>query len=273
VTFVEKLERAAARNDSLLCVGLDPDPARIGAADVAAYLRDVIEATADLVCCFKPNLAFFEALGRDGYAVLARTLDAVPDGVPVIGDAKRGDIGNTAEAYARALFDVWGFDAVTVNGWGGEDTVRPFLDHADRGVFVWCRSSNPGARDLQSLPVSAGGGTRPLYEVVAERVRAWDTHGNAGLVASATYPDEIARLRALCPSMPFLVPGVGSQGGEVAAAVRAASDARGAGFIVNASRQVLYPADDGDRAAVSRAVAQRLRDEINAARRTGVGSR
>ena len=273
MSFIAKLDGAVARNRSLLCAGLDPDPAQLPDVDVAAFLRSVVEATADLVCCYKPNVAFFEALGRDGYAVLARTLEAIPPDIPVIADAKRGDIGNTASAYARALFDVWGFDAITVNPYGGADSLEPFISRADRGVFVWCRSSNPGARDLQDLSVSDGGGPeRPLYEVVAERARDWNVHGNVGLVAAATYPAEIARLRVLCPTMPFLVPGVGAQGGETAAAVRAARDARGAGFIVNVSRQILYASRGPDFAEAGRAVAARMRDEINTHRLpAGVG--
>jgi orotidine-5'-phosphate decarboxylase len=275
VSFRERLERAAARNHSLLCTGLDPDPSKIPAGvDVVTFLRSVVDATADLVGCFKPNLAFYEALGRDGYQVLDRVLNAVPRDVPVIGDAKRGDIGNTAEAYARALFDVWGFDAVTINAWGGEDSIRPFTDRADRGVFVWCRSSNPGARDLQDLAVAEGGVPgRPLYEVLAERVRSWDRHGNLGLVAAATYPPEIARLRQLCPEMLLLLPGVGAQGAETTAAVRAAADAHAAGFIVNASRQILYASSGADYIEAARAAAMALRDEINRARESGVGSR
>ncbi|MFN8558679.1 MAG: orotidine-5'-phosphate decarboxylase, partial [Dehalococcoidia bacterium] len=238
MSFSEKLRRATERNGSLLCVGLDPEPSRID-GDVGAFLQAVIEATADVACCYKPNLAFFEALGRDASATLARTLEAIPRDMPVIADAKRGDIGNTAAAYARALFDVWGFDAMTANAYGGYDSVEPFINRADRGVFIWCRSSNPGAADLQDLPViDAGGERRPLYEVVAEKARAWNSAGNVGVVAPATFPTEAARLRALCPDMLFLVPGVGAQGGGAEAAVRAVSDAAGAGFIVNVSRQV-----------------------------------
>jgi orotidine-5'-phosphate decarboxylase len=182
----------------------------------------------------------------------------------VIADAKRGDIGNTAVAYARAIFDVWGFDAVTVNPYGGGDAVLPFVERAGRGVFVWCRSSNPGAGDFQDLVVTdAAGRSRPLYEVVAERARDWNVHGNVGLVAAATYPREIARLRELCPEMLFLVPGVGAQGGEAAAAVQAARDARGEGFIVNVSRQVLYASCEADFAQAARSAAVRIRDEIS----------
>ncbi len=264
MTFREKWQAAAERNRSFLCVGLDPDPARMGGIAAERYLRTVIESTADLVCCYKPNLAFFEALGRDGYHVLEQTLEAIPAGVPVLGDAKRGDIGNTAEAYARALFDVWGFDAITINAWGGADTVEPFVRRAERGVFIWCRGSNPGARDFQDLTVVTGGGGRPLYEVMAEQAHGWNVHGNIGLVAGVTYPKDAARLRAICPEMLLLMPGLGAQGGDTAA-VRAAADSRGGGVLVNASRQVLYAGDGGDIGSAARQAADRFRLEINAA--------
>lgn len=264
MSFFAQLDAAAARNHSRLCVGLDPEPSRLGGRGVAAYLRAVIAATSDLVCCYKPNLAFFEALGIEGLTALQETLRAIPEGIPVLCDAKRGDIGSTAEAYARAVFEVWHFDAVTVNAYGGADTVGPFLSYADKGVFIWCRSSNPGAGDFQDLPVSDGaGGSRPLYEVVAERARAWNRLGNVGLVAGATYPEQIARLRALCPELPLLVPGVGAQGAALDAAARAAQFADGRGFLINASRGVLYAATGDGFAAAARDEARRLRDAIN----------
>ena len=271
MSFFDRLEAAATRNRSRLCVGLDPDPARIPSGDIGTFLREIVAATADLVCCYKPNLAFFEALGEEGFTALRSVLGAIPDGIPVIGDAKRGDISTTAEAYARALFDVWGYDAVTVNPYGGADSVQPFLAYADRGVFIWCRSSNSGATDFQDLLVNDGNaGVRPLYEVVAERTRAWNEHGNAGLVAGATYPEQIARLRDLCPELPFLLPGVGAQGGALEAAVQAAR-MDGGGFVVNASRGVLYAAPGARFADAARGEAMRLRDAINDAQTIGAG--
>lgn len=265
LTFLEKLGAAAQRNRSRLCVGLDPDPARI-AGDVGAFNRAIIAATADLVCCYKPNIAFYEALGRAGFEALKATIAAVPDGIPVLLDAKRGDVPNTAEAYARALFDEWGADAVTVNPYLGEDSLAPFFRRAERGVFVVCRTSNPGARDLQDLRVrGADGGEEPLYLHVAARVNGWNSSGNAGLVIGATYPAELALVRERCPELPILVPGVGAQQGELAASVRAADNGRPWGFLVNASRGVLYAAQAGEDPATSaRAAALALRDAINA---------
>ena len=262
MAFREKLTHAEQTNRSLLCVGLDPDPARLAAKDVAAYLCAIVEATSDLVCAYKPNLAFYEQYGEAGYAALRAVLRAIPDHIPVIGDAKRGDIAHTAAAYARALFDELGFDAATVNPYLGGDAVAPFVERADRGVLIVCRTSNPGAVDLQDLPVVTEGGPRPLYEMVAELAKRWNTNGNVGLVVGATYPEEMRRLRELCPRMPFLVPGIGPQEGELARAVLAGLDAQGSGIIVNAARSVIYASDGADFAQAARREAEALRDAI-----------
>ena len=262
MTFREKLVNAAQRNGSLLCVGLDPDPIRLHATDVTNFLCSIIEATSDLVCAYKPNLAFYEQMGEDGYPSLRAVLAAIPEDIPVIADAKRGDIGHTAEAYARAIFDELGFDAATVSPYLGGDSVEPFLVREDKAAFIVCRTSNAGAGDFQDLSVDFEGERRPLYEVVAERARAWNTRGNVGLVAGATYPSELARLRELCPDMFFLVPGVGAQEGDLGAAVRAGLDADNAGIIVNASRQVLYDHEGGRSAESARREALSLRDAI-----------
>lgn len=276
--FFAKLESASRQNGSLLCVGLDPDPERMPLSDVAAFNRAIIEATADLVCAYKPNLGFYEALGEAGMAALRDTLAAVPPHVPTIGDAKRGDVGHTARAYARALFDGWGFDAVTVNPYLGGDALAPFLEREDRGVFVLCRTSNPGAAELQDLMVVAegsdsGSGARPLFEAVAERARAWNSRGNVGLVVGATYPQELARVREICPDMTFLVPGVGAQGGDLEASLRCGLDSRGAGLIINVSRQVLYASRESDFAQAARRAAQALRNQINRERDRAAGGR
>jgi len=268
--FFEKLERAARKNGSLLCVGLDPDPELMPVDDVAAFNRAIIAATCDYVCAYKPNLGFYEALGVKGYAALRETLAAIPGDIPVIGDGKRGDIGNTAKAYARALFDELGFDAVTVNPYLGGDAVEPFLEREDKAAFILCRTSNPGARDLQDLVVNDGDASRPLFEVVAAMASRWNTRGNVGLVVGATYPDELRRVRRICPEMTLLVPGVGAQGGDVAVVMANGLDAKGGGLIINVSRQVLYASKGADFARAAGEAARRLRDEIERERQSAL---
>lgn len=270
--FRQMYEVAAARNRSLLCVGLDPDPAQMPpGVDAVAFLGEIIEATSDLVCCYKPNAACFEAQGAEGWAALSAVIDAVPDGIPVLLDAKRGDVAHTAAFYAQAVFEQLGVDAITVNPYLGADALEPFFAYEDRHTFVLCRTSNPSARDVQDLVVGddAGNGGRPLYEHIALLAKGWNRRGNVGLVVGATYPEDIARIRELCPELLFLVPGVGSQGGELEAAVRAGIDASGGGIIVNASRSVLYAGAGGepDRyGQAAREAAVSLRDAINVAR-------
>jgi orotidine-5'-phosphate decarboxylase len=263
VRFRQKLEAAWERSGSLLCIGLDPDPARMAIDDVAAFNIAIIEATSDLVCAYKPNVAFYEALGPErGYEALRKTLAAIPPHVITLVDAKRGDVEHTARAYVQAFFDDLGFDAATVNPYLGEDSVTPWIERDGHGAFIVCRTSNPGAPDLQDLPVQTDAGVRPLYEVVAERAKAWDARGNVGLVVGATYPGEMRRLRELCPGMPFLVPGIGAQGGSLADVIRAGLDAHGRGLLISASRGVTYASQGADFAQAARREAQRLHGEI-----------
>jgi len=268
MTFREKVLKAARSHGSWLCVGLDPDPQRLPVPDVARFNRAIIEATADLVCAFKPNLAFYEALGVEGLRALEATLKAVPSDVPTIGDAKRGDVGNSAAAYARALFETWGFDAATVNAYGGADALEPFLEYPQNGVFVWCRSSNPGARDFQDLALSEkadGGAGKPLYLRMAEQAHRWDKHGTVGLVVGATYPEQLADLRRRFPELLFLVPGAGAQGGDVQTALAAGADSHGELAIVNVSRQVLYASSGKDFGEAARREAASLRERMRTA--------
>ena len=262
-TFGGKLRAASQRNRSFLCVGLDPDPSLLKGTPIPTFLQAIIDATQDLVCAYKPNLAFFEAQGIGGMQMLLEALRSVPSHIPVIADGKRGDIGNTARFYARALFEVYDFDAATVNPYGGRDAIEPFLEYSDRGVLVWCRSSNPGAAEFQDLVLADG---RPLYESVAEMAQAWNTRGNVGLVMGATWPEQLERVRRICPDMLLLVPGVGPQGADLGQAVRAAMDAEGGGFIVSSSRQVLYAASGDNYAGEARKAALALRDEMNGLR-------
>ena len=226
--FVERIQRACDSSRSLVCVGLDPDPELMPTLDVFEFNRAIVDATAGAACAYKPNLAFYEALGKEGLTALEQTIghirEVARDAI-IIGDAKRGDIGPSARAYARAMYDVWGFDAVTVNAWGGADSLEPFLADETRGVFVWCRGSNLVRLDFQDLVtggLAAGGheGTMPLFQRMALACSQWNAKGNIGLVVGATVPEQLATARELCPSMPLLVPGVGAQGGELESAVR-----------------------------------------------------
>lgn len=275
MNFLEKLIMASRQHNSLLCVGLDPEPDRFPAhlrsmpvaQAVVHFCQAIIDATAPYVCAYKPNLAFFEVLGPEGMYVFQEVLRAIPAPVPIIADAKRGDLGNTARNYAAALFDVYGCDAVTVNPYLGYDSVAPFLAYQQKGVLLLCRTSNPSAHDFQDLPVQGEKGqVRPLYEVVARRVQSWNEAGNCGLVVGATYPQELRAIRALCPNMPILIPGVGVQGGDLEASVIAGVDAMGEKAIIAVSRSVLYAGSGNDFATVAANEARLLRDRINKAR-------
>lgn len=274
--FTDKLAAAADRNRSLLCVGLDVDPrlappALVGRDGwIERFALGIVEATADLVCAYKPNIAFFEALGLDGYHALRRIVDALPTHILSICDAKRGDIGNTAEAYARALFDVWGFDAVTVSPFLGSDSLVPFLRYRDRGVIVLCKTSNAGSGDLQDLMTTWRDEAMPLYQVIARQTVELNDAGNCGLVVGATYPRELERVRAIAPDLPILVPGIGTQGGDLEASVGAALDRHGRGIMVNAARDVLYASAGPDWQAAARDAASALRNRLERARREPV---
>ncbi len=244
--YFDKLNQAITRNDSLLCLGLDPDTTRMPqGVDILDFNKAIIESTAHLVCAYKPNFAFYEALGVDGWRILQETIDFIPDDIPVIADAKRGDIGNTSKAYARAVFDELGFDAVTVNPYLGYDAVEPFLNYEDKGVYVLCRTSNPGAVDFQSLSIKTGDIETALYQVVARKAHEWNKKGNIGLVVGGTYPGELQTIRQAYPEMPLLVPGVGAQGGDLKTVLNFGASYNGTGLIVNISRQILYASRGG----------------------------
>ena len=251
---------ASRGNRSLLCVGLDPDPSKLPVRDVFEFNRAIIDATADLVCCYKPNLAFYEALGIRGLQALKKTLAHIPKNIPVIGDAKRGDIGNTATAYAKALFGYYKFDAVTVNPYMGYDSVKPFLDYRDKGIFVLCRTSNSSASDFQDLVDNFG---MKFYQTVALRAGDWNKGGNVGLVVGATFPEELREIRKLCPDMPLLIPGVGAQGGDLELSVRYGVDANKEKAVIVAARQVIYASKGPDYAQAARKAAGELRNAIN----------
>ena len=270
MTFSKRLENAWAATGSLVCVGLDPDLARLpesagrGDEGLWVFLREIIDATASSAVAFKPQIAYFAAARAE--RVLERVMDYLATTYPQhlrVLDSKRGDIGSTADQYAVESFDRYQADAVTVNPYLGGDAVAPFLARPERGAFLLCRTSNPGARDLQDLPVGEG---EVLYERVARLATGpWSPHGNAGLVVGATYPEEMARLRALAPTAPFLVPGVGAQGGDVRAVVRNGRTAAGTGLLINSSRGILYASAGRDFAAAAARAAAALHTEIAAA--------
>ncbi|HPT49454.1 MAG TPA: orotidine-5'-phosphate decarboxylase [Accumulibacter sp.] len=270
MNFIHALRAAWQDRDSLLCVGLDPDPARFprhlhGRPDaILEFCRGVVDATADLVCCFKPQIAYFAAhRAEDQLEALIAHIHAKHPAVPVILDAKRGDIGSTAEQYAIEAFERFRADAVTVNPYMGRDSVEPYLAHAGKGVILLCRTSNPGGSDLQFLDV----GGEKLYERLARLVSSeWNGGGQCALVVGATFPAEIARVRQLTGDMPLLVPGIGAQGGDVDATVRAGCTADGGGLIVNSSRAILYAGKGEDYADAARRAAQSTRRAINARR-------
>lgn len=257
--FARRVLECAERNESRLCIGLDPIPGRLpggfpeSAGGVRLFLQRIIESTADLVCAYKPNAAFFERLGADGFRLLQDLREMIPSAIPMILDAKRGDIGSTAAAYAEAVFDVLRADAVTLNPLLGTDSVTPFLKYPHKGVFILCLTSNPGAEELQ---IAAG-----LPERVARLANTWArSNENVGLVVGATRPERLRAIRTIAPQRLILAPGIGAQGGDLAATMRAG--AGGPGLLVNASRSVLYAGNGSDFADAARAEAQRLRKAI-----------
>ena len=271
MSFLTKLAAASRARDTLVCVGLDPEPDRIpehlgrGAQAAARFIRRIVNATSDHACAYKPNLAFYERYGPAGMDILALTLQAIPSDIPVIIDAKRGDVPNTAAAYAEAIFGRSHADATTVAPYLGVDSIAPFCE---RGyAFVLARTSNPGAGDFQDLVVDG----RPLYEHVVSRCASAFPADQCGFVVGSTYPDEAKRLRALAPDRLFLMPGVGAQGGDIADAIRAALDERGGGVLPAASRSILFASsgDDFERAASDAIVA--LKTRANEARAAAVG--
>ncbi|HUX26805.1 MAG TPA: orotidine-5'-phosphate decarboxylase [Burkholderiales bacterium] len=271
MTFIQRLRQAWEQQQTLLCVGLDPDPARLPkqlsafAHPIFEFGRSIVDATADLVCAFKPQIAYYAAArAEDQLEMTIAHIRRHHPSIPVILDAKRGDIGSTAAMYAREAFVRYQADAVTVNPYLGFDSLQPFLDYADKGVIVLCRTSNPGAQDVQDL--ESGG--RKLYEIIAEKAaRDWNANANVLLVVGATYPDELGEIRAIVGDMPILVPGVGAQGGDVAAVLANGATADGTGLIISSSRAVLYAASGSDYAQAARAAALQLRDEINLCRK------
>jgi len=273
--FKTSLQAAWARNDSLLCVGLDPDPAKFPAAlkgrsdAILEFCKSIADATADLACAFKPQIAYFAAHRAEAeLEKLMAHMRAVAPGVPIILDAKRGDIGSTAEQYAKEAFERYGADAVTLSPFMGFDSVAPYLQYEGKGAFLLCRTSNPGGDDLQNQRLASVPGQPLLYEHVARLAQGpWNLNGQLGLVVGATYPQEIERVRQLAPTLPLLIPGVGAQGGDAAATVKAGLPGADSGpIIVNSSRAILYASSGADFAQAARAAAEATRAALQAAR-------
>ncbi|MBL8382532.1 MAG: orotidine-5'-phosphate decarboxylase [Burkholderiales bacterium] len=273
-TFIDKLDAAWRANDSLLCVGLDPDLKRLPAhlagrpRAIAAFCIAIVDATADLVCAFKPQIAYFHAeRAEDELEEVIAHIRARHPAIPVILDAKRGDIGSTAEQYAREAFERYRADAVTVSPFLGHDSITPYTAYAERGVIVLCRTSNPGGSDMQFLEVDGPAGRERVYQRIARTVATdWNANGNCALVVGATFPAELAEVRRIVGDMPLLVPGIGAQGGDIAATVRAGRTAAGRGLIINSGRAILYASGGADFADAARAAARATRDAINAFR-------
>ena len=267
ITFIGRIEKAWVKNNSLVCVGLDPDSQRIPAPLLGAehpifeFNKSIVDATADLVCAYKPQFAHYAAEGAENQLLMTIGYihDQYPD-IPVILDAKRGDIGSTARMYAREVFDRYKADAVTVNPFLGRDALEPFLDRKDKGVIILCRTSNPGARDIQDLETRG----KKLYEVIAQKASdEWNVNNNVLLVVGATYPQELKEIRAIVGEMPLLVPGIGAQGGDIEAAVKNGKNTHGNGMIINSSRGIIYAGSGPDFAEAAREAAETLRKEIN----------
>ncbi len=269
--FIDSLNTSWKKNNSLLCVGLDPDPAKFpallkGRSDaVFEFCKSIADATADLVCCFKPQIAYFAAQrAEDQLEALIAHLHAKHPGISVILDAKRGDIGSTAEQYAIEIFERYRADAITVSPYLGRDSVDPYLAYPDKGVILLCRTSNPGGSELQFLNVGSADKPEKLYERVAHLAASeWNTNGQCALVVGATFPAEIARVREIVGDLPLLVPGIGAQGGDVQATVQAGRTANGCGLMINSSRAILYASKNEDYADAARRVALETRDTIN----------
>ncbi|HEV2074176.1 MAG TPA: orotidine-5'-phosphate decarboxylase [Thermomicrobiales bacterium] len=272
LSFQDKLDARIGAADSLLCVGLDPVTARMpqgfdGSPEaVVSFCKEIVSATTDLAAAYKPNLAFFMALGTRGLEALHSVREAIPSDIPVILDGKLNDMGQTAKAYSNAVFDTLGFDALTVAPYLGEDALAPYLEKGGRGVIVLCKTSNPGSGDLQDLELASG---ELLHLHVADRCQEWDRRypANVGMVVGATYPPQLAEVRRRCPDQVILLPGLGAQGGDAASSVRAGISSSGGRLLCSASRSIMYAGDTADFAEAARAAAGRLRDEINAHRR------
>jgi len=265
MTFLDKLLNISKKNNSLVCVGLDTDIEKIPKFllkendPIFSFNKTIIDATSDLVCAYKPNAAFYESSGAKGWEALKKTCEHIPEEIPIIIDAKRGDIGNTSRMYAKSIFEDLKADAVTVSPYLGGDSISPFLAYEDKCAFILCLTSNKGAEDFQLQEID----NKPLYELVAEKIVQWNQKGNCGLVVGATYPDQLKRIREIVGKLPILIPGVGAQKGDVEKTVRFGTDNQGNLAIINSARGIIYASSEEDFADAAREKAESLRDSIN----------
>lgn len=268
MSAVSQLQQIQAKNKSIICLGLDLDVKRMpqqyakNIRSMFDFAHQMIDATADLVCAYKPNMAFFESLGPEGLSLLKQVVHRVPSDIPVILDGKRGDIGNTASHYAKALYEIYGATWVTVNPYMGYDSFRPFGEYKDKGVFILCLTSNSGSKDFQMLECEG----KPLYRIVAEKVNYWDKDHSFGLVVGATQPEQLKEIRSISGDMPLLIPGVGAQGGSLELATRYGTADFHKPAVINVSRSVLYASSGDDFAQRAREELQKLVDEVNSFR-------
>lgn len=252
--FTEKLEKIVDKNNSLLCVGLDIDKEKIPNTNFFEFNKKIINDTKDLVCAYKINMAFYEVIGKEGYDLLEKTIQYIPKEITIILDGKRNDIGNTAKKYAESLFKTLNADAITINPYLGIDGIKPFLDYKDKCSFILCRTSNPSAKDFQDLQTPNG----ELYQIVADKIKEWNKkYRNCGMVVGATYPDELRTLRCMVgEDIPFLIPGIGKQGGDVEKTVKCGTNSNGKMAVINSSRGIIYSKNPRESTI-------KLRDEIN----------
>jgi orotidine-5'-phosphate decarboxylase len=263
----EKLSNITSLNNSLLCVGLDTDGGKLPKFLVETsknplfdFNKAIIDATKDLVCAYKLNMAFYEVAGKKGNDALEKTIQYIPRNILIVLDGKRNDIGNTAQKYAQSLFDTLKADAVTINPYLGKDGISPFLEYTDKCSFILCRTSNPSAGDFQDLLVSS----TPVYQIVAKKIREWDANKNCGAVVGATYPEELKTVRTILgDEIPILIPGIGKQGGDIEKTVRNGTNARGEMALINSSREIIFAGEQQDFAEQSRKKAESLRNHIN----------
>ncbi len=275
MNFIDRLQNLSTKKNSLLCIGLDPDLARIPESlknesdPLYTFCLAIIESTKHVALAFKPNFAFFEAEGAKGWRALEKLMDNMPPNVLTIADAKRADIGNSSQKYAEAILQRLNFDAVTVSPYMGQDSVAPFLQWPEKGAFVLGLTSNPGAKHFQHLQIHE----RPLYKKVAKEVVKWNTNGNCGLVVGATHEQDLGAVRSIAPGLPFLIPGVGAQGGSLSAAVKHGTDCNGGLAVINASRSIIYKSGNSDFAETAKTEAEALHQEINRIRALKINSK